>query len=576
MGPSREGRRAEGEGSRDECDDSQSDREQADGRVFLRIAQGLSLLVLGIWVALLWIPILASPAQPPGDLNPPRIVVTALGGPPFDFAEARGSMFVVAVGVLVCAAASFLLTVRARPGMHPWPDTVGRLWSVGTLFLSFCAFCVLADLLANLPTIMWDAVDEQGLPVFGTVVAEPAAGAWLWAVGSLCLLAAGVCGLLGDHRSRRADSRRPADRGRRADRSEQSKSAWDAEPRITPWPRGNRTYRWARRLPWVAVAAWVLMIWVPIFDSGDHGDDGFRITSLGQVSFGQVPVGPLSLGSLEFVPTLHLAWAVVLSCAATATLFAPFSTWSLVAGLSGSGLLIFEIVLLAHPPRERIWVTDSTAEERSALIVADPAAGIILWTLGGCALLAAGVCGFTSDCRRIERTAQAPTPEEVAARSRRLHSLARFLPFIALAVWIITLFVPVIDSFNDSGPRIIMTSLGDWTPDSSRPPDTFFFVLWVLILTIVVLGIFFASARWWAAAAILLGAFIVVILIGLVLSPPMLMWDGQLPDGTPTGGMEIGYPSVGYGLWLIGGAALITAGICGLLSETQRPRPAVE
>ncbi|MGO3023373.1 MAG: hypothetical protein ACTIIH_09060 [Brevibacterium sp.] len=470
---------------------------------------------------MLWVPVAASPEDISEAPHPPRIIVTALGGPPFDLEEARVSMVLVAVGVVVCAVASFLISGRSRPDSHSWPDVVGRLWSVGTLILGACAFLVLAASLANLPTIMWDAVDDRGRPVFGMVVAQSAVGAGLWVIGGLCLLAAGVCGLLGSHRRSRVRS----DTAHVPDAASPSRTG----PRVTAWPRGNRTHLLAQRLPWAAVAAWVLMIWIPIFDSGDHGDERFIVTSL---------------GSLEFLPTLLLAWAVVLICAATARAFSPFSHWSFVAGLSGVGLLIIEIVLL--------------------------------WMLGGCALIAAGVCGFISDRRRIERTTQQRTPGEAAERSRRLRRLARFLPLITLTAWVITLFIPVIDSFNDSGPRIIMTSLGDWTLDSTTPPDTFDLVLWALIITIAVLGLFFPSARWWAAAAMLIGALIVVLLIGLVLEPPLLMWDGQLPDGTPTGGMEIGCPSVGYGLWVVGAAALISAGICGLLAQTKRPRPAVQ
>ncbi|WP_167356909.1 hypothetical protein [Brevibacterium siliguriense] len=108
--------------------------------------------------------------------------------------------------------------------------------------------------MANAPTLMWDAVDDQGRPIFGMVVAEPAMGAGLWAIGGLCLLAAGVCGLLGDHRRRRFD--------RSGGPSRQAAAVGHAQPRITPWPRRNRTDRWAGRLPWAAVASWVLMIWV--------------------------------------------------------------------------------------------------------------------------------------------------------------------------------------------------------------------------------------------------------------------------------------------------------------------------
>ncbi len=120
---------------------------------------------------MLWVPICASPEDTSESPHPPRIIVTALGGAPFDLEEARMPYILVALGVFACAASALLLTVRSQPDMHPWPDVVARMWSVGTLFLSLCAFLVLAELLMNLPTIMWDAVDDQGRPI---EVGEPA------------------------------------------------------------------------------------------------------------------------------------------------------------------------------------------------------------------------------------------------------------------------------------------------------------------------------------------------------------------------------------------------------------------
>lgn len=139
-----------------------------------------------------------------------------------------------------------------------------------------------------------------------------------------------------------------------------------------------------------------------------------------------------------------------------------------------------------------------------------------------------------------------------------------------------TVFVPVVDSFNDDGPRIRVTSLGEWTIDDGGDVDLFFLIIWALVVAIAALGAAFAPARWWDVTAVIIAALIVLVLFSYLVSPPVLMWDGQLPDGTPTGGMEVGRRSFGFGLWLIGAAALVAAGICGLLMQTKRARPAVQ
>ncbi|GGC33058.1 hypothetical protein GCM10010974_14480 [Brevibacterium sediminis] len=526
--------------------------EARSGRLLVRFAQALSLSALCLWIVMLWVPVAASPEDTSEEPQPPRIIVTALGGPPFDLDEARGSMVLVAAGVLICAAASPLLTVRSRPDSHPWPDVVGRLWSVGNLFLSVCVFLVSADMLANMPTFMWDAVDDRGRPVFGIVVAEPALGAVLWAIGGLSLLAAGVCGLLGEVRRRKAAP------------------AHCANARITPWPRGNRTHRLAQRLPWVALACWVLMIWVPLFDSGDHGDDRLTVTSFGRVPFDLA----------DRTPGVILPWVVVLACAATAKRFDTFAHWPLLSVAVGVGLFIQQATMVIDLPRERVESTDATGETLSAIIVGYPSAGHYLWTIGCWALIAAGICGLLSDRRRIDRQmqrqAQRPTKKINRRRQRKLQQWARLLPFTAVGVWTVTVFVPVVDSFNDDGPRIRVTSLGEWTIDDGGDVDLFFLIIWALVVAIAALGAAFAPARWWDVTAVIIAALIVLVLFSYLVSPPVLMWDGQLPDGTPTGGMEVGRPSFGFGLWLIGAAALVAAGICGLLTQTKCVRPAVQ
>ncbi|SDT09493.1 hypothetical protein SAMN04489752_3342 [Brevibacterium siliguriense] len=83
----------------------------------------------------------------------------------------------------------------------------------------------------------------------------------------------------------------------------------------------------------------------------------------------------------------------------------------------------------------------------------------------------------------------------------------------------------------------------------------------------------FATAHWWNLVVLLIAAVIGVLLFGILVHPPLIMWGGQLSDGTPTGGMEIGRRSFGFGLWLNGAASLAAAGICGIAARTQRPRP---
>lgn len=540
----------------------------ADGRWLLRSAQALSLSALCLWIVMLWVPICASAEDTSESPHPPRIIVTALGGAPFDLEEARMPYILVALGVFACAASALLLTVRSQPDMRPWPDVVARMWSVGTLFLSLCAFLVLAELLMNLPTIMWDAVDDQGRPIFGTVVAQPSIGAGLWLIGCLCLLAAGVCGLLGDVRRRRAVP------GSGTALREEAAPVHHANSRITPWPRGNRTHRLAQRLPWGALACWVLMIWVPLFDSGDHGDDRLTVTSLGRV--------PFDLADLT--PEIILPWVVVLVCATTAKRFDTFAHWPLLSVAAGVGLFIQQATMVTDLPRERVTSTDAAGEKLSAFIVGYPSEGHYLWTIGCLALVAAGISGLLSDRRRIDRQrqrqmqrqAKRPPEKIIRRRQRKLQQLARLLPFIAVTMWIATIFIPIVDSFNSVGPRIRFTSLGDLTFDDGGEMLPPFILLWAIVVGFAALGLGFAADQWWNVAAVLIAALIVLIFVAILLNPPTIMWDGQLPDGTPIGGMEVGRPSFGFGLWLIGAASLAAAGICGFAANAQRPRHTVE
>lgn len=162
-------------------------------------------------------------------------------------------------------------------------------------------------------------------------------------------------------------------------------------------------------------------------------------------------------------------------------------------------------------------------------------------------------------------------PRRVARPSRALFRAARLLPLVTVAAWIITIFVPVLDSGNDEGPRITITSLGG-APLDPAELNPGFIAIWILIVIFAVLPWLFGHSRWWSATAILIGFVILLGLITVVIEPPFLMWDGQTDDGMPTGGMEVARPEFGFVLWVIGSQALVAAGACGWIGG-QRLKP---
>src|SRR5699024_2133156 len=76
----------------------------------------------------------------------------------------------------------------------------------------------------------------------------------------------------------------------------------------------------------------------------------------------------------------------------------------------------------------------------------------------------------------------------------------------------------------------------------------------------------------WAVAAIVLGTVLSLRLLQMIVDPPYLGWEGQTSSGTPTGGMEVAYPALGFGFWVFGSLCFIAAGVCGLIADAQRTR----
>lgn len=159
-----------------------------------------------------------------------------------------------------------------------------------------------------------------------------------------------------------------------------------------------------------------------------------------------------------------------------------------------------------------------------------------------------------------------------ADRRCKLLLAARLLPLATVVAWIITIVVPIIDSNtsdggNEEGPSPTITSMGH-SPVLLEYLDHEAISIWIGILTLAILPWLVGSSKWWSAAAVLFGAALLWMLSSYLITPPIMMWDGQTEDGTPTGGMEVGRPAPGFAVYTIGALALTAAGICGWISSS--------
>lgn len=134
--------------------------------------------------------------------------------------------------------------------------------------------------------------------------------------------------------------------------------------------------------------------------------------------------------------------------------------------------------------------------------------------------------------------------------------------------WTITLVLPILDSGNEHGPRIVVSSLGGEPLDliEAQPP---FVIAWVAVLCCAASAWLVRSLTWWSVATLLIAVVLGILLIGMLLDPPSLLWDGADAQGRPTGGQEIGEPAAGALVWAIGIGALIAAGVCGLSGRVR-------
>lgn len=331
------------------------------------IARMLPVLPLVVWVVTIWVPVLDSsrPGLHTSEYN--RIVVTSLGSIPVEMGELELEFVTIWACLLTCAISAWLLS-----GL--------KLWSWATAIFGASVMVFLSDMIAEPPIILWDGQDSSGRPIGGMEVAAVDVGAGLWLAGGVALIAAGVCGLVGERRRTSAWS--VSGEGLRIARWFSTEPSRDGRIHV-------RRYRSvaeqvARLLPLVSVAAWMVMIWVPIF--ANHASDDKRVTL---TSLGTPPINMVDPGLDVILP-----WVLVLFCAAVSRLMEPPLWWSVVVILFGIALLIMSEVSMFDPPTVRSVVNYSSGESSEVTISGYPDAGVGYWILGSGALVCAGTAGI--------------------------------------------------------------------------------------------------------------------------------------------------------------------------------------
>lgn len=100
----------------------------------------------------------------------------------------------------------------ARPGLWvliviiallPWLFGLSQWWSATAILVGVVILVGLVAVVIDPPLLMWDGQTEDGMPTGGMVVAGPDFGFVLWIIGSLALVAAGVCSWIGGQRTKK-------------------------------------------------------------------------------------------------------------------------------------------------------------------------------------------------------------------------------------------------------------------------------------------------------------------------------------------------------------------------------------
>lgn len=136
-------------------------------------------------------------------------------------------------------------------------------------------------------------------------------------------------------------------------------------------------------LPWVAVAALLITLAIPLMVPDDPDFDAFHITSAGE------------RGSDAYLLPMLLIWGVVLVAAVTAWIGPWPALWSVPAFLAALAMFMLPLVLALDPPF-LLWDGWDEANNRPAggMVAGRPSFGSAVWVLGSFALSASGLLGI--------------------------------------------------------------------------------------------------------------------------------------------------------------------------------------
>lgn len=358
------------------------------------------------------------------------------------------------------------------------------------------------------------------------------------------------------------------------------------ERRSAAVPGHERLRLIARLLPILTLAVWAVTLWVPVLDSANNSLHLSESTRIVITSLGRSPFEAEEL-ELDFVTI----WACLLTCVISAWLVDGMRLWSWVTASFGVVLLGFLGDMISEPPTIMWDGQDGNGEWIGGMEVATPDVGAGLWLAGALALFAAGACGLLGErrrchgrsasnvwpnCReglRIDRWYSTEPSRDGHIRVRRHRSTseqaARLLPLVAVAAWVVTIWVPIMDNSTVDDDSVVFTSLGRHT-GSLVELNPGVVLAWVMILMCAFVGLAIDPPAWWSVVVVIFGVALSIMLVGLLTYPPKFRWVEETSAGQPFSVTISGFPAAGVNYWALGSAALILAGISGLISKRRR------